>query len=174
MTHRCRRRRHNMMMIKFSPTTFATYLNEIFYLSQRFGIFFLFEKENACKRKANSGLCPETPRTPRRSTWLVLLSRQLGTFARKLASLKQYGLVRLALQAVPSQFSDSLFHCGAAIGNLLIGIYKVACLPFDNGVHINKSLHKPRADNIRPYTVTLFVSRCIFAGELCSPLRCIT
>ena len=51
--HRCRRRRHNMMMIKFSPTTFATYLNEIFYLSQRFGIFFLFEKENACKRKAN-------------------------------------------------------------------------------------------------------------------------
>jgi len=47
-----------MMMIKFSPTTFATYLNEIFYLSQRFGIFFLFEKENACKRKANSGLCP--------------------------------------------------------------------------------------------------------------------
>ena len=52
-THRCRRRRHNMMMIKFSPTTFATYLNEIFYLSQRFGIFFLFEKENACKRKAN-------------------------------------------------------------------------------------------------------------------------
>ena len=34
----------------------------------RFGIFFLFEKENACKRKANSGLRPETPRTPRRST----------------------------------------------------------------------------------------------------------
>ena len=34
----------------------------------------------------------------------MLLSRQLGTFARKLASLKQYGLVRLAAQAVqPSQ-----------------------------------------------------------------------
>ena len=87
---------------------------------------------------------------------------------------------RLALSATGGAsatlpaFSDSLFHCGAAIGNLLIGIYKVACLPFDNGVHINKSLHKPRADNIRPYTVTLFVSRCIFAGELCSPLRCIT
>ena len=42
-----------MMTIKISPTTFATYLNEIFYLIQRFGIFFLFEKENACKRKAN-------------------------------------------------------------------------------------------------------------------------
>mgnify|MGYP000073763092 FL=1 len=29
-THRCRRRRHNMMTIKFLPTTFATYLNKIF------------------------------------------------------------------------------------------------------------------------------------------------
>jgi len=57
-----------MLSYKFLPTTFAAYLNEIFYLIQRFGIFFLFEKENACKRKANSGLRPETPRTPRRST----------------------------------------------------------------------------------------------------------
>ena len=35
------------------------YSNILYYL--RFGIFFLFEKENACKRKANSGLRPETP-----------------------------------------------------------------------------------------------------------------
>ena len=48
------------------------------------------------------GLRPETPATPRRSTSLAALSRQLATFARKLASLKQYGLVRLAAQAVPS------------------------------------------------------------------------
>jgi len=34
----------------------------------RFGIFFLFEKENACKRKANAGFHPEAPTTPRRST----------------------------------------------------------------------------------------------------------
>ena len=119
-----------MLDYKFLPTAFATYLNEIFYLSQRFGIFFLFEKENACKRKANSGLRPETPRTPRRSTWLVLLSRQLGTFARKLASLKQYGLVRLAAQAVPSQFSNSLFHCGAAIGSLFARVYRVVDITF--------------------------------------------
>ena len=119
-----------MLSYKFLPTTFATYLNEIFYLIQRFGIFFLFEKENACKRKANSGLRPETPRTPRRSTWLVLLSRQLGTFARKLASLKQYGLVRLASQAVPSRFSNSLFHCGAAIGNSLVKVYRVVGFTF--------------------------------------------
>ena len=114
-----------------------------------------------CKTDTCSPSCgwlrPETPRTPRRSTWLVLLSRQLGTFARKLASLKQYGLVRRTKYAVPSQFSDSFYHCGAAIGNLLIGIYKVACLPFDNGVHINKSLHKPRADNIRLYMMMMLI-----------------
>jgi len=81
--------------------------------------------------------------------------------------LNEYGLVRLAAQAVqPSQnivayrpwsgryapcfsptsrlalsatggasatlpaFSDSLLHCGTAIGNLLIGFYQVACFTF--------------------------------------------
>lgn len=34
----------------------------------RFDIFFLFEKENTYKRKANAGFHPETPTTPRRST----------------------------------------------------------------------------------------------------------
>jgi len=99
-----------MLSYKFLPTTFATYLNEIFYLIQRFGIFFLFEKENACKRKANSGLRPETPQT----RW----------------SLNECGLVRLAKQAVPSQFSDSPFHCGEAIGGLFLGVYKVVCFTF--------------------------------------------
>ena len=145
MTHRCRRRRHNMMMIKFSPTTFATYLNEIFYLSQRFGIFFLFEKENACKRKANSGLRPETPRTPRRSTWLVLLSRQLGTFARKLASLKQYGLVRLALQAVPSHFSDSRSTAARLLETCSSGFIKsLACLLTMEYISINHCINRGR------------------------------
>ena len=70
------------------------------------------------------------PEIPRRSTKLAAINQLLGTFARKLASLKQYGLVRLAAQAVPSQFSDSLLHCGTAIGNLLIGFYQVACFTF--------------------------------------------
>ena len=74
-----------MLDYKFLPTAFATYLNEMFYLSQRFGIFFLFEKENACKRKANSGFHPETTATPHLSTQLAILSRLLGTFARKRA-----------------------------------------------------------------------------------------
>ena len=144
-THRCRRRRHNMMMIKFSPTTFATYLNEIFYLSQRFGIFFLFEKEKAYKRKANSGLRPETPRTPRRSTWLVLLSRQLGTFARKLASLKQYGLVRLALQAVPSHFSDSRSTAARLLETCSSGFIKsLACLLTMEYISINHCINRGR------------------------------
>ena len=44
------------------------------------------------------------PEISRRSTKLAALNQLLGTFARKLASLKQYGLVRLASQAVqPSQ-----------------------------------------------------------------------
>ena len=51
-----------MLYYNFLPTTFATYLNEIFYLLQRFGIFFLFEKENACKRKAKQGESPLYPR----------------------------------------------------------------------------------------------------------------
>ena len=60
----------------------------------------------------------------------MLLNRQLGTFARKLASLKQYGLVRRTKYAVPSRFSDSFYHCGAAIGNLFLDIYKVAYFTF--------------------------------------------
>ena len=65
--------------------TFASHCNQKIYATPRFGIFFLFEKENACKRKANSGFHPETPTTPHLSTQLAILSRLLGTFARKRA-----------------------------------------------------------------------------------------
>ena len=37
---------------------------------------------------------------------------------------------RLAKQAVPSQFSVRLYHCGAAIGGLFLKVYKVACFTF--------------------------------------------
>ena len=43
---------------------------------------------------------------------------------------------RLALSATGGAsatlpaFSDSFYHCGAAIGNLFIGFYKVACFTF--------------------------------------------
>ena len=62
------------------------------------------------------------PEIPRRSTKLTALNQLLGTFARKLASLKQYGLVRLASQAVPSPNSAGFYHCGATIESLIIKI----------------------------------------------------
>ena len=58
------------------------------------------------------------PEIPRRST----LNQLLGTFARKLASLKQYGLVRLASQAVLSPNSAGFYHCDATIESLIIKI----------------------------------------------------
>ncbi len=62
------------------------------------------------------------PENSRRSTKLAALNQLLGTFARKLASLKQYGLVRLASQAVPSPNSAGFYHCGATIESLIIKI----------------------------------------------------
>ena len=62
------------------------------------------------------------PEIPRRSTKLAAINQLLGTFARKLASLKQYGLVRLASQAVPSPNSAGFYHCGATIESLIIKI----------------------------------------------------
>ncbi|MDY4623333.1 MAG: hypothetical protein SO436_02460 [Oscillospiraceae bacterium] len=59
------------------------------------------KKKTPAKEKQTSR-SRSTPATPRRSTQLATLSQQLGTFARNLASLKQYGLVRLASQALPS------------------------------------------------------------------------
>ncbi len=62
------------------------------------------------------------PEIPRRSTKLAALNQLLGTFARKLASLKQYGLVRLASKAVLSSNSAGFYHCGATIESLIIKI----------------------------------------------------
>ena len=62
------------------------------------------------------------PEIPRRSAKLVALNQLLGTFARKLASLKQYGLARLTSQAVLSPNSAGFYHCGATIESLIIKI----------------------------------------------------
>ncbi len=62
------------------------------------------------------------PEIPRRSTKLAAINQLLGTFARKLASLKQYGLVRLASKAVLSSNSAGFYHCGATIESLIIKI----------------------------------------------------
>ena len=78
------------------------------YTFPRFGIFFLFEKENACKRKAKQGESPLYPRNAApqyiaRGSQLV--ARHIRPQARR--SLNECGLVRLASQAVPSLVSVS-------------------------------------------------------------------
>ena len=76
--------------------------------SPRFGIFFLFEKENACKRKAKQGESPCTPdnAAPQYiACGSQLVARHIRTQTRR--SLNECVLVRLASQAVPSLFSVS-------------------------------------------------------------------
>ena len=63
-----------------------------------------------------------SPEISRRSTKLAALNKLFGTFSRKLASFKQYGLVRLASQAVLSPNSAGFYHCGATIESLIIKI----------------------------------------------------
>ena len=68
----------------------------------RFGIFFLFEKENACKRKANELFPLDT-----RNAAPQCIARDSQSAARHIRaqtrrSLNECALVRLASQAVPS------------------------------------------------------------------------
>ena len=90
----------NSLIISFS---FATHSNQRMYTTRVSAFSFYLKKKTPAKEKQTSR-SRSTPATPRRSTQPATLSQRLGTFARKLASLKQYGLVRLASQAVqPSQ-----------------------------------------------------------------------
>ena len=110
-----------MLGYKFLPTTFAAYLNEIFYLIQRFGIFFLFEKENACKRKAKQGEIPLYPRERRAAVHSLLFS--VGSSAHSPANALELERVRArAAYKVRRSLASSvsLYHCGAAIGTLCI------------------------------------------------------
>ena len=100
-THRCRKA-VRYEFVGFAPT-FASHNNRIFYTTRVSAFSFYLKKKTPAKEKQTSR-SRSTPATPRRSTQPATLSQRLGTFARKLASLKQYGLVRLASQAVqPSQ-----------------------------------------------------------------------
>ena len=93
--------------INFLPTTFATYLNEIFYLLQRFGIFFLFEKENACKRKAKQGGNPLYPRERRAAVYGLCFS--VGSSAHSpVNSLRSNSTGSCGLQSKPFPRSSQL------------------------------------------------------------------
>ena len=75
-----------------------------------------------------------TPRAPGNATpqHLVRGSQSVARHIRPQTrwSLNECGLVRRTKYAVPSQFSDSLLHCGEAIGGLFLGVYKVVCFTF--------------------------------------------
>lgn len=82
----------------------------------RFGIFFLFEKENACKRKAKQGESPRTPdnAAPRYiACGSQLVARHIRTQTRR--SLNGCVLVRLAAQAVPSPLLVGLSNTAARL-----------------------------------------------------------
>jgi len=99
---------------------FALYLrvlqqsNILYY--PRFGIFFLFEKENACKRKAKQG---ESPLYPRNAAPQYIacgsqsVARHIRTQTRR--SLNECVLVRLASQAVPSLLLVGLSNTAARL-----------------------------------------------------------
>ena len=73
--------------------------------SPRFGIFFLFEKENACKRKANEPFPLDTRNAA--PQYLACGSQSVARHIRAQTrrSLNECALVRLASQAVPSPVS---------------------------------------------------------------------
>ena len=85
----------------------------------RFGIFFLFEKENACKRKAKQGESPCTPANAAPqyiARGSKLVARHIRAQTRR--SLNECALVRLASQAVPSPFPDRLRTLRRGYGKL--------------------------------------------------------
>jgi hypothetical protein len=90
----------------------------------------LFEKENACKRKANEPFPLDTrnaaPQYRARGSQSV--ARHIRAQTRR--SLNECALVRLASQAVPSPNPVGFYHCGAAIGSLIKKIGLVTCFYF--------------------------------------------
>ena len=81
-----------------------------------------FAAQNRCV-PAFLWAAPRDPTTPRRSIKFAASSAHSPVNS---LPLKQYGLVRLASQAVPSPLKRAFKHCGAAIGSLIIKISRVA------------------------------------------------
>jgi len=79
----------------------------------------LFEKENACKRKANEPFPLDTRNAA--PQYLACGSQSVARHIRAQTrrSLNECALVRLASQAVPSPNPVGFYHCGAAIGSLI-------------------------------------------------------
>ena len=103
-------------------STIASYYNQTFILPA-FQHFLFIQKSKRLQKKSKLRAAPRDPTTPRRSIKFAASSAHSPVNS---LPLKQYGLVRLALQAVPSPLKRAFKHCGAAIGSLIIKISRVA------------------------------------------------
>ena len=104
------------------PSTIASYYNQTFILPA-FQHFLFIQKSKRLQKKSKLRAAPRAPTTPRRSIKFAASSAHSPVNS---LPLKQYGLVRLASQAVPSPLKRAFKHCGAAIGSLIIKISRVA------------------------------------------------
>ena len=104
------------------PSTIASYYNQTFILPA-FQHFLFIQKSKRLQKKSKLRAAPRDPTTPRRSIKFAASSAHSPVNS---LPLKQYRLVRLASQAVPSPLKRAFKHCGAAIGSLIIKISRVA------------------------------------------------
>ena len=104
------------------PSTIASYYNQTFILPA-FQHFLFIQKSKRLQKKSKLRAAPRDPTTPRRSIKFAASSAHSPVNS---LPLKQYGLVRLASQAVPSPLKRAFKHCGAAIESLIIKISRVA------------------------------------------------
>ena len=92
------------------PSTIASYYNQTFILPA-FQHFLFIQKSKRLQKKSKLRAAPRDPTTPRRSIKFAASSAHSPVNS---LPLKQYGLVRLASQAVPSSLKRAFKHCGAA------------------------------------------------------------
>lgn len=103
-------------------STIASYYNQTFILPA-FQHSLFIQKSKRLQKKSKLRAAPRDPTAPRRSIKFAASSAHSPVNS---LPLKQYGLVLLASQAVPSPLKRAFKHCGAAIGSLIIKISRVA------------------------------------------------
>ena len=139
---------NTILSLRVFTTTFATYNNQIFYTSRVSAFSFYLKKKTPAKEKQTQGFAPR-PREHRAAVHSSRLS--IGSSAHSHANAPELERVRARASCFASRslapLSWLIKHCGAAIGNLFNGIYKVACFTFlrsCNDLQITMS-HNPSA-----------------------------
>ena len=119
--------RREFKNVKFHPLPSLPTLTKYFTFYSVSAFSFYLKKKTPAKEKQTQGFAPR-PRERRAAVHSLYCS--VGSSAHSPANALELERVRLAKQAVPSQFSVRLYHCGAAIGGLFLKVYKVACFTF--------------------------------------------